>query len=52
MLAASLEEGGYLVLGRTEALPEKTSDLFEPAFPAERIFRVRAGASRSTQQGG
>jgi chemotaxis protein methyltransferase CheR len=52
MLAASLEKGGYLVLGRTETLPEKTADLFEPAFPAERIYRVRAGALRSTQQGG
>jgi chemotaxis protein methyltransferase CheR len=39
--AASLEEGGYLVLGRTERLPEKASELFEPAYPADRIYRVR-----------
>jgi chemotaxis protein methyltransferase CheR len=39
--AASLEEGGYLVLGRTERLPEKASKLFEPAYPADRIYRVR-----------
>ncbi|MGZ9197327.1 MAG: CheR family methyltransferase, partial [Candidatus Deferrimicrobiaceae bacterium] len=42
MLGASLEEGGYLVLGRTETLPKKTADLFEPAFPAGKIYRLRA----------
>ncbi len=52
ILAASLEEGGYLALGRTEALPEKTSDLFEPAFPAERIYRVRSISSTSGREGG
>lgn len=41
MLGASLEEGGYLVLGRTENLPRETADLFELAFPAERIYRLR-----------
>ena len=44
MLGKSLEEGGYLALGRTEALPKETADLFEPAFPAERIYRRRAGS--------
>jgi chemotaxis protein methyltransferase CheR len=41
MLGASLEEGGYLVLGRTEKLPPDADALFEPAFPAERIYRLR-----------
>ena len=45
MLAASLEEGGCLVVGRTESLPEGAADLFEPAFPPERIYRLRAGLS-------
>lgn len=39
--AASLEEGGHLVLGRTESLPDGAADLFEPEFPAEKIFRKR-----------
>jgi len=41
MLGASLEVGGYLVLGRTETLPKMTADLFEPAFPAGKIYRLR-----------
>jgi chemotaxis protein methyltransferase CheR len=45
MLGASLEEGGYLVLGRTETLPKRSADLFEPAFPAGKIYRLRAGRS-------
>jgi chemotaxis protein methyltransferase CheR len=44
MLGKSLEEGGYLVLGRTESLPKEAANLFEPAFPAERIYRLRAGS--------
>src|SRR3990170_1620453 len=44
MLGASLEEGGYLVLGRTETLSKEAADLFELAFPAERIYRLRAGS--------
>jgi chemotaxis protein methyltransferase CheR len=44
MLGASLEEGGYVVLGRTETLPKSAADLFEPAFPAERVYRLRAGS--------
>jgi chemotaxis protein methyltransferase CheR len=46
MLGASLEEGGYLVLGRTETLPKRSADLFEPAFRAGKIYRLRAGRSR------
>lgn len=45
MLAASLAEGGYLVLGRTEKLPEEAADLFEPAYPSGKIYRLRAGRS-------
>ncbi len=41
MFGASLEDGGYLVLGRTESLPGETAGLFEPAFPAEKIYRLR-----------
>jgi len=41
MFAASLEAEGYLVLGRTERLPENAAELFEPAFPADRVYRVR-----------
>jgi len=44
MLGTSLEEGGYLVLGRTEVLPKETAGLFEPAYHAERIYRLRAGS--------
>ncbi len=44
MLGKSLEEGGYLVLGRTESLPKEAANRFEPAFPAERIYRLRAGS--------
>ena len=44
MLGKSLEEGGYLVLGRTESLPKEAANLFEPAFSAERIYRLRAGS--------
>jgi chemotaxis protein methyltransferase CheR len=49
MLGTSLEEGGYLVLGRTETLPKEAADLFEPAFPAERIYRLRAGYSATPE---
>ena len=45
MFAASMEDGGYLVLGRTEKPPAETADLFEPAFPSEKIYRLRAGRS-------
>ena len=41
MFAAALREGGYLVIGRTESLPRETADLFEPVFPAGRIYRLR-----------
>ncbi len=41
MLAASLADGGYLVLGRTEKLPGDAADLFEPAYPAEKVYRLR-----------
>jgi chemotaxis protein methyltransferase CheR len=41
MLGASLEEGGYLVLGSTETLPKRTADLFEPAFSSGKIYRLR-----------
>ena len=44
MLGKSLEEGGYLVLGRTESVPKEAADLFELAFPAEKIYRLRAGS--------
>lgn len=37
----SLEEGGYLVLGRTETLPADGAGFFAPAFPGERIFQLR-----------
>ena len=40
-LASALQEGGYLVIGRTESLPRETVDLFEPVFPAARIYRLR-----------
>jgi chemotaxis protein methyltransferase CheR len=39
--AAALREGGYLVIGRTESLPLKAVDLFEPVFPDGRIYRLR-----------
>ena len=39
--AAALQEDGYLVIGRTESLPRETADLFEPVFPAGRIYRLR-----------
>ena len=39
--AAALQEGGYLVIGRTESLPRETVDLFEPVFPSGRIYRLR-----------
>jgi len=39
--AAALQEGGYLVIGRTESLLRETVDLFEPVFPAGRIYRLR-----------
>jgi chemotaxis methyl-accepting protein methylase len=39
--ATALEEGGYLVIGRTENLPPESADRFEPAFPAARIYRLR-----------
>ncbi len=41
MLGASLEDGGFLVLGRTEGLPAEAAALFEPAFPAEKVYRRR-----------
>ena len=41
MFAAALQEGGYLVIGRTESLPPETVDLFEPVFPAGKIYRLR-----------
>jgi len=44
MFGTSLEEGGYLVLGRTETLPEGTAGLFEPAFPGGKIYRFREGS--------
>lgn len=47
MFAASLNDGGWLVVGRTESLPEGAADLFEPAFPRERVYRLRAGMSGS-----
>ncbi len=47
VLGASLEEGGFLVLGRTESLPDEVADLFEPAFPAEKVYR-RRDRSRSS----
>jgi chemotaxis protein methyltransferase CheR len=39
--AAALREGGFLVIGRTENLPRVTADLFEPVFPAGKIYRRR-----------
>ena len=39
--AEALREGGYLVIGRTEDLPRETADLFEPVFPAGKIYRRR-----------
>jgi chemotaxis protein methyltransferase CheR len=39
--AAALREGGYLVIGRTESLPRESDDLFEPVFPAGKIYRLR-----------
>ena len=40
--AAALQESGYLVIGRTESLPRETVDLFEPVFPAGKIYRLRS----------
>lgn len=37
--AATLEPGGYLVLGRAEILLGEMRDLFVAAYPEERIFR-------------
>lgn len=41
MFGASLDDGGFLVLGRTERLPGETAALFEPAFAAANIYRLR-----------
>ncbi|MGB5197498.1 MAG: CheR family methyltransferase [Candidatus Deferrimicrobium sp.] len=35
------EEGGYLVIGRTESLPLEAVALFEPVVPDGRIYRLR-----------
>lgn len=39
--ATALQEGGCLVIGRTESLPRETVDLFEPVFPSGKIYRLR-----------
>lgn len=39
--AEALREGGHLVIGRTESLPGETAGLFEPVFPAGKIYRIR-----------
>jgi chemotaxis protein methyltransferase CheR len=41
--AAALNEGGVLVLGRTESLPSTDRPLFRAEFPRERIFRRLPG---------
>lgn len=46
MLGASLIEGGYLVLGRTESLPKEAVGLFEPVFSAEKIYKLREDRRR------
>jgi chemotaxis protein methyltransferase CheR len=45
----SLSPFGWLVLGRTEKLPEGASPYFEPAFPAEKIFRFRETARSAAE---
>lgn len=40
--ATALQEDGYLVIGGTESLPRETVDLFEPVFPAGKIYRFRS----------
>jgi chemotaxis protein methyltransferase CheR len=42
MFGESLEEGGYLVLGRTETLPEESADLFEIAGREYRLREILA----------
>jgi chemotaxis protein methyltransferase CheR len=39
--ASALSPGGWLVIGRTEKLPEAAGPYFEPAYPEEKIFRLR-----------
>ncbi|HOI15832.1 MAG TPA: protein-glutamate O-methyltransferase CheR [Geobacteraceae bacterium] len=39
--ADSLHSGGFLVLGKTESLAERSRGLFRAEFPVERIYRKR-----------
>jgi chemotaxis protein methyltransferase CheR len=47
-LAAALREGGYLVIGRTESLPRESAGIFEPVYPAGRIYRLRTHSATAT----
>ncbi len=49
--AASLPEGGVLVLGKAETLIGATRDLFRPVDPAERIYLRNAETSCYTPPG-
>jgi len=42
-LQASLREGGYLVLGKTESVPPECRDAFEPVAKRSRIYRHVGG---------
>ncbi len=42
-LQASLREGGYLVLGKTESVPPECRDAFEPVAKRSRIYRYLGG---------
>ncbi len=42
-LRASLREGGYLVLGKTESVPPECRDAFEPVAKRSRIYRHVGG---------
>jgi chemotaxis protein methyltransferase CheR len=39
--SSALFPGGWLVLGRTEKLPPEAGPYFQPAYPAEKIYRLR-----------
>lgn len=41
MFHNSLEDGGYLVMEKTQKLPDNVSDLFEPAVQYNQIFRKK-----------
>ena len=42
-LQASLRDGGYLVLGKTESVPPECRDAFEPVAKRSRIYRYVGG---------